>query len=74
MKTVTTKKIASPEEIVQIGDQVEVAVLKVDTDERKIGLSLIAADDGSGPKIVRKPGAKKEEPKAETPEAPPAGA
>ena len=54
----STKKIASPEDVVQVGDQVEVTILKVDPEERKIGLSLIAADDGSGPKIVRKgPGA-----------------
>jgi len=54
----STKKITSPEDVVQVGDQVEVTILKVDPEERKIGLSLIAADDGSGPKIVRKgPGA-----------------
>lgn len=58
----STKKVDSPEDIVQTGDQVEVTVLKVDTDERKIGLSLIAADDGSGPKIIRK--AKQAEPEA----------
>jgi small subunit ribosomal protein S1 len=50
----STKKIQSPEDVVQVGDQVEVTILKVDPEERKIGLSLIAADDGSGPKIVRK--------------------
>jgi len=50
----TTRKVHSPEEIVQLGDQVEVSVLKVDADERKIGLSMLAADDGSGPKIIRK--------------------
>ncbi len=50
----TTRKVHSPEEIVQLGDQVEVSVLKVDADERKIGLSMLAADDGTGPKIVRK--------------------
>jgi small subunit ribosomal protein S1 len=59
----TNKKIHSPEEIVQVGDQVEVTILKVDPDERKIGLSLLAADDGSGPRIVRK-AKKKEEPPA----------
>ncbi|HEX5136838.1 MAG TPA: 30S ribosomal protein S1 [Planctomycetota bacterium] len=53
----STKKIQSPEDVVQVGDQVEVTILKVDPEERKIGLSLIAADDGSGPKIVRKAGA-----------------
>src|SRR5205085_2212018 len=32
-------KVESPEEIVKVGDQIEVKVLRVDTDERKIGLS-----------------------------------
>ncbi|MGQ0614335.1 MAG: 30S ribosomal protein S1 [Planctomycetaceae bacterium] len=50
----SSKKVQSPEEVVAVGDQVEVTVLKVDPEERKIGLSLIASDDGSGPKIVRK--------------------
>jgi small subunit ribosomal protein S1 len=60
----STKKIQSPEDVVQVGDQVEVTILKVDPEERKIGLSLIAADDGSGPKIVRKgPGAAAAAPK-----------
>ncbi len=71
----TTRKVHSPEEIVQLGDQVEVSVLKVDADERKIGLSMLAADDGSGPKIIRKGGgaAKTAAPKA-APAAPEAGA
>ena len=33
-------KIEDPESVVKVGDQVEVKVLRVDTDERKIGLSL----------------------------------
>ncbi|MCK6461013.1 MAG: 30S ribosomal protein S1, partial [Planctomycetes bacterium] len=76
----STKKIQSPEDVVQVGDQVEVTILKVDPEERKIGLSLIAADDGSGPKIVRKAGAaaaaapkkagKAKKPKAEAAEKP----
>jgi small subunit ribosomal protein S1 len=32
-------KVENPEEIVKVGDTIEVKVLKVDTDERKIGLS-----------------------------------
>jgi small subunit ribosomal protein S1 len=32
-------KIENPEEVVKVGDQIEVKVLRVDTDERKIGLS-----------------------------------
>jgi small subunit ribosomal protein S1 len=51
----STKKVTSPEDVVQVGDQVEVTILKVDPEERKIGLSLIS-DDGSEPKIVRKGG------------------
>ncbi len=33
-------KVDDPEELVKVGDAVEVKVLRVDTDERKIGLSL----------------------------------
>ena len=33
-------KIDKPQDIVKVGDQVEVKILKVDTDARKIGLSL----------------------------------
>jgi len=33
-------KIDKPQEIVKVGDEVEVKILKVDTDARKIGLSL----------------------------------
>ncbi len=32
-------KVENPEEIVKVGDKIEVKVLRVDTDERKIGLS-----------------------------------
>ncbi len=32
-------KIDNPEEIVKVGDEIEVKVLRVDSDERKIGLS-----------------------------------
>ncbi|MHC4134159.1 MAG: 30S ribosomal protein S1 [Planctomycetota bacterium] len=66
----STKKVDSPEDVVQTGDQVEVTVLKVDPDERKIGLSLIAADDGSGPKIIRKAADTKKEPAKEAEEPP----
>ncbi|MHC4409031.1 MAG: S1 RNA-binding domain-containing protein, partial [Planctomycetota bacterium] len=46
----STKKIRSPDEVVKVGDQVEVTVLKVEPDDRKIGLSLIAhEDDGPVP-------------------------
>ncbi len=32
-------KVENPEEIVKVGDQIEVKILRVDTDDRKIGLS-----------------------------------
>ncbi len=33
-------KVDDPEEVVKVGEEIEVKVLRVDTDERKIGLSL----------------------------------
>ena len=38
--------IEDPEEVVQVGQDIEVKVLRVDTDERKIGLSLKRVDWG----------------------------
>jgi small subunit ribosomal protein S1 len=32
-------KVENPEEVVKVGDQIEVKILRVDTEERKIGLS-----------------------------------
>src|SRR5689334_20624223 len=32
-------KVENPEDVVKVGDEIEVKVLRVDTDERKIGLS-----------------------------------
>jgi small subunit ribosomal protein S1 len=32
-------KVESPEEVVKVGDEIEVKVLRVDTNDRKIGLS-----------------------------------
>ena len=51
------KKIESPEEIVAEGDVVDVRVLRIDADERKIGLSLrgepgMEAGEEGGPRIV----------------------
>ncbi len=37
-------KVGSPEEIVQPGMKIEVRVIRVDTEERKIGLSFVHAD------------------------------
>ncbi len=34
------QKIESPQDVVKIGDEVEIKILRVDTDSRKIGLSL----------------------------------
>ena len=51
----TDKKDIAPEEIVKVGDKVKVKVLRVDPEERKIGLTIysetataaaVAADDG----------------------------
>ena len=46
-------KVENPEDVVKVGDQIEVKILRVDTDERKIGLSRKrvewAEDDGSEP-------------------------
>jgi len=62
----STKKIRSPDEVVRVGDQVEVTVLKVEPDDRKIGLSLIAHED-EAPKTKAAPAAEApaEEPAAE---------
>lgn len=37
-------KVENPEEVCKVGDQIEVKVLRVDTDERKIGLSRKRVD------------------------------
>jgi small subunit ribosomal protein S1 len=39
-------KVEDPEEVVKVGEEIEVKVLRVDTDERKIGLSLKRVDWG----------------------------
>ena len=36
-------KVDNPEEVVKVGQRVEVRIIKIDTDERKIGLTLIQA-------------------------------
>jgi len=48
------KKISSPEEIVDVGDVVDLRVIKVDPEARKIGLSLrgTAGPDQQQPRIV----------------------
>ncbi len=42
-------KIENPQEVVKIGDELEVKILRVDLDDRKIGLSLKRAQWGGGP-------------------------
>ena len=37
----TDKKVADPEEVVSVGETIEVKVLRVDSDERKIGLAFV---------------------------------
>jgi len=38
------RKVENPEEVVKVGDEIDVKVLRVDIDDRKIGLSLKRAD------------------------------
>jgi len=42
-------KIESPEEVVKVGDEVDVKVLRVDSKDRKIGLSMRNVDDPTVP-------------------------
>ena len=42
-------KIESPEEVVKVGDDIEVKVLRVDSKDRKIGLSKRNVDDPNVP-------------------------
>ena len=43
------EKIESPEEVVKVGDDIEVKVLRVDAKDRKIGLSKRNVDDPNVP-------------------------
>ena len=45
-------KIESPEEVVKVGDDVDVKVLRVDAKDRKIGLSMRNIDDPTVPEDV----------------------
>ncbi|MCA8948544.1 MAG: S1 RNA-binding domain-containing protein, partial [Planctomycetes bacterium] len=50
-------KVDNPEEIVKVGQRVEVRIIKIDTEERKIGLTLIQAhfdesEESSAPQIT----------------------
>jgi small subunit ribosomal protein S1 len=41
-------KVENPQDVVKVGQEVEVKILRVDTDDRKIGLSLKRAQWGAG--------------------------
>jgi small subunit ribosomal protein S1 len=60
------KKISSPEEIVKPGMKIEVRVIRVDTEDRKIGLSFVHADFEENDTLV----AQYEKEKAEAASAP----
>ena len=56
-------KVDNPEEIVKVGDEIEVKILRVDTDERKIGLSRKRVEWAEEPaeetrRTERRPGSK----------------
>jgi small subunit ribosomal protein S1 len=59
-------KVDSPEEVVKVGDEIEVKILRVDRGERKIGLSRKKAQ-WSKPDGEREDGAAPAEPSAEAP-------
>jgi small subunit ribosomal protein S1 len=42
-------KVESPEDVVKVGDEIEVKVLRVDAADRKIGLSRKLGDASGGP-------------------------
>ncbi len=54
------RKVENPQDVVKVGDEIEVKILRVDSDERKIGLSLkraqwAAADTGEREGVVEQP-------------------
>src|SRR5277367_671232 len=59
-------KVDSPEEVVKVGDEIEVKILRVDRGERKIGLSRKKAQ-WTKPDSEREEGAPQGEPSAEAP-------
>jgi small subunit ribosomal protein S1 len=70
------QKIKRPQDVVKVGDELEVKILKVDSDARKIGLSLRraqwAAEEHGGPSTelgAGEPGQQAEESKAEATES-----
>jgi small subunit ribosomal protein S1 len=63
-------KVENPEEVVSVGDDLEVKILRVDTDERKIGLSRKRVEwneeDGVGAEGGQEAPAKEQRPKPRT--------
>ncbi len=51
----TDAKIESPEEVVKVGDDIDVKVLRVDAKDRKIGLSMKNPDDPTVPEDAEIP-------------------
>ena len=55
-------KVENPEEVVKVGDEIEVKILRVDTDERKIGLSRKrvewAEEEEARRRSIRRPAAR----------------
>ncbi|MFO0806335.1 MAG: 30S ribosomal protein S1 [Gemmataceae bacterium] len=49
----TDAPIESPEEVVKVGDEVDVKVLRVDTKDRKVGLSMRNVDDPTVPEDAK---------------------
>ena len=49
---ISDQKVENPQDVVKVGEEVEVKILRVDSDERKIGLSLKRAQwgDTTGPR------------------------
>jgi small subunit ribosomal protein S1 len=65
-------KVEKPEEIVNVGDELTLMIINLDTQERKIGLSLRACKGLEGEAPVT-PAAATAEPAAEAPKGPEAG-
>jgi len=59
-------KVESPEDVVKLGDAIEVKILRVDTDDRKIGLSRKRVDWSSEAEAAQPAAAKPDKPAAAT--------
>ena len=53
-------KVDNPEDVVKVGQRVEVRIIKIDADERKIGLTLIQAHFEEGEEVAGDAGTQKE--------------